>query len=143
VASTFDPSWMELPSKETWEIRRQWFESLENSFLNERASYGLSDQACALVGEVQTVFCSGAWVTVLIMAIAVIESHVGEFGYSDLNNNPTFQKLRKRRNSIVHFQDKHPGISVDQQWSDRVKLETEAKEAVNIMFGVFYSDVGT
>lgn len=138
-----DLSWLELPSKETWEARRQWFETLENSFVDERASYGVSEQACALVGEVQVAFCAGAWVTVLVMAIAVIESHIGEFGYSEWIDNPTLQKLRKRRNSIVHFQEKHPGISVDQQWSNRPQLESEAKEAVKLMFEVFYSDVGT
>ncbi|MBI2854112.1 MAG: hypothetical protein HYX87_04220 [Chloroflexi bacterium] len=111
--------------------------------MNERASYGLSDQACALVEDVQTAFCAGAWVTVLVMAIAVIESHIGEFGYPDLTNNPLFQRLRKRRNSIVHFQAKHPGITTDQQWLDRTKLEIEAKEASRLMFEVFYSDVGT
>ena len=138
-----DSSWLELPSKEAWEARRQWFEALENSFVDEHASYGVSEQACALVGEVQMAFCAGAWVTVLVMAIAVIESHIGEFGYSDLTGNSTFQKLRKRRNSIVHFQEKHPGISVDQQWLNRLQLEAEAKEAVRLMFEVFYSDVGT
>ena len=135
--------WLEHPSKEAWEARRRSFETLENSFVNERASYGLSDQACALVGEVQVAFCAGAWVTVLVMAIAVIESHVGEFGYPDLTDNPTWQKLRKRRNSVVHFQEKHPGISIDQQWLNRPQLEAEAKEAAKLMFEVFYSDVGT
>jgi len=139
----FDSSWLELPSKEVWEARRQWFETLENSFVDERASYVVSDQACALVGEVQTAFCAGAWVTVLVMAIAVIEAHVGEVGYFGLADNLTFQKLRKRRNSIVHFQEKHLGINVDQQWANRPQLEVEAKEAVKLMFEVFYSDVGT
>ncbi len=135
--------WLEYPSKEAWGARKQWFEALENSFVDERASYGLSDQACALVGEVQVAFCAGAWVTVLVMAIAVIESHASEFGYPDLTDNPTWQKLRKRRNSIVHFQEKHPGISLDQQWLNRPQLEAEAKEATKLMFEVFYSDVGT
>ena len=139
----FDTDWLELPSKETWDARRLLFESLENTFVDERASYGLSEQACALVGEVQIAFCAGAWVTVLVMAIAVVESHMGEFGYSDLTDNPALQNLRKRRNSIVHFQEKHPGISVDQQWVNRVQLESEAKEAIKLMFEVFYSDVGT
>lgn len=139
----FDTSWLELPSKENWEARKLWFESLGDSFVNEYASYGLSDQACALVGEVQVAFCAGAWVTVLVMAIAVVESHIGEFGYSDLTDNLALQNLRKRRNSIVHFQEKHLGINVDQQWSSRTQLETEAKEAIKLMFEVFYSDVGT
>ena len=139
----FDSSWLELPSKENWEARKLWFESLGDSFVNEHASYGLSDQACALVGEVQTAFCAGAWITVLVMAIAVAESHFGEFGYSDFTDNPTLHNLRKRRNSIVHFQAKHPGVGLDQQWLNRTQLETEAKEAIRLMFEVFYSDVGT
>ncbi len=138
-----ESGWLELPSRETWEARRLWFESLGDSFINEHASYGLSDQACALVGEVQMAFCAGAWVTVLVMAIAVVESHIAEFGRADLSDNPALQVLRKRRNGIVHCQPKHQSISLDQQWSDRTQLETEAKEAVRLMFEVFYSDVGT
>jgi len=138
-----DSSWLELPSKEAWEARQKWFETTENSFLDERASYGLSDQSCALVGEVQVAFCAGAWITVLVMAIAVIESHLAEFGHSDFTDNPTLQRLRGRRNSIVHLNPKHPGISVDQQWLNRIQLEAEAKEAVRLMFEVFYSDIGT
>jgi hypothetical protein len=136
-------SWLELPSKEVWEARQKWFEAMENSFVNERASYGLSDQACALVGEAQVAFCAGSWITVLVMAIATIESHIAEFGHSDFADNSTLQKLRRRRNSIVHLSPKHPGISVDQQWQNRTQLEAEAKEAVRLMFEVFYSDIGT
>lgn len=139
----FESDWLEFPSREVWEARRLWFESLGDSFVNEHASYGLSDQACALVGEVQIAFCAGAWVTVVVMAMAVVESHIGEFGRSELTDNPMLQTLRKRRNSIVHCQAKRPGISLDQQWLDRTQLETEAKEAVRMMFEVFYSDVGT
>lgn len=135
----FESSSPELPSKETWEARGHWFESTGESFVNEDASYGLSDQACQLLGEVQLAFCAGAWVTVLVMAIAVIESHAGEFGYSDFSDNTAMQRLRKRRNSIVHSQAKHSGVSLNQEWPG----ENEAQDAIRLMFEVFFSDVGT
>lgn len=148
----FNSDWLELPSKNVWDARMQWFEELESTFVDERASYGLSEQACALVGEVQMTFCAGAWITVQVMAMAVIEAHLREFVEPSMNTeklintfgpNLALDNLRKRRNRILHLQTEHPAITVDQQWSDRTKLEEEAKEAVKLMFEVFYSDVGT
>jgi len=52
--------------------------------------------------------------------------------------NPELQKLRRRRNEIVHADPDKPGLTVDEQWANRDGLEREARRAVELMFEAFY-----
>ena len=51
---------LEHPSRELWEERRQWFESVDEQCQGQ-GCYMLSEQACALTADVQSAFCAGAW----------------------------------------------------------------------------------
>jgi len=144
--------WLEHPSKESWESRQRWFEGQGESYQGE-GSYFVSEQACALIGEVQTAFCAGAWLAVIVLAMAVVDSQLREFtpGFAgstkrllmDAQVNPKLQRLRERRNAIINLDAENPAITVDQQWTNRKELEQEAKQAVELMFEAFYSDPGT
>ena len=144
--------WLEHPSDEMWESRQRWFEEVGESYQGE-GSYFVSEQACALIGEVQTAFCAGAWLAVIVLAMAVVDSQLREFtpGFTgstkrllmDAQVNPKLQQLRERRNAIIHLDAESPAITVDQQWTNRKELEQEAKQAVELMFEAFYSDPGT
>ena len=144
--------WLECPTKEKWESRRLWFEEIGESYQGE-GSYFVSEQACALIGEVQTAFCAGAWLAVIVLAMSVVDSQLREFtpGFEgstkrllmDAQVNPKLQQLRERRNAIIHLDAENPAITVDQQWTNRKELEQEAKQAVELMFEAFYSDPGT
>jgi len=68
---------LEYPNKELWESRRRWFEDLAESSAGGGA-YIVSEQACALLGEVQTTFCAGAWVAVIVLAMAVVDAQLRE-----------------------------------------------------------------
>lgn len=54
------------------------------------------------------------------------------------NANPRLQKMRERRNALVHVAPENPALTVDQQWIERDKLEVQAREAVELMFEAFY-----
>lgn len=58
---------LDHPTASTWEGRRRWFEA-ELERAQGIGSHILDEQACALVAEVQAVFCSGAWVAVVVIA---------------------------------------------------------------------------
>ena len=60
---------LEHPPRDLWEARRTWFESVEER-ARGGAAYIVSEQACALVAEVQACFCVGAWAAVVVMAMA-------------------------------------------------------------------------
>jgi len=136
------------PTEQIWEERRRWFESLEEETRGE-GNYLISEQACALIAEVQSVFCAGAWVAVIVLAMSIIDAQLRETEVPDFKDNtkklldavnadPELDWLRKRRNSLVHVNPDNPAITVDHQWSDRHKLETDARKAVKLMFEAFY-----
>lgn len=140
--------WLEQPSTELWEARRRWFDELSESLAGE-GSYFVGEQACALIGEVQTAFCTGAWVAVLVLAMAVVDAQLRETelpGFKGntqqlldaVQANPELQRLRERRNAIIHIRSDNPAITLDQQWTNRAELEQEARQAVQLMFEAFY-----
>lgn len=144
---------LEHPDEATWNERREWFENLVEQYQGQ-GSYFVSDQACALIAEVQSCFCAGAWVSVIILAVTVIdaqlrETETGDYKSStkDLLNQLGFgdeyQKLRERRNNLIHIKEDNPAITVDQQWENRDKLESEAESAVILMLKAFFSNPGT
>jgi len=140
------------PSSEQWEERRKWFENMMNKYESE-GSYLVSEQACALIAEVQSCFCAGAWISVIILAFTVIDAQLRETELPDhkgdtkkllniLGFDQKFQKLRDKRNKIIHLDTNNPAITVDEQWANRNQLEKEATEAVKLMAEAFYSNPG-
>jgi hypothetical protein len=103
---------------------------------------------------VQNAFCAGAWVAVIVLALAVVDAQLREIeapGFDgstkklleELGMNQDLQKLRKRRNAIIHIDIENPAITVDQQWLNRDELEKEARIAIKLMFEAFYVSPGT
>ncbi len=145
-------NYLEHPSEELWEARRHWFEQLSESMASE-ASYIVSDKASSLIGEVREAFCAGKWVSVLVLALAVIDAQLRETelpGFKGYTRklldaalaNPELQRLRERSNSIIRISHEDPAITVDQQWANRIQLEQEARNAVRLMFKAFYISPG-
>lgn len=139
---------LEHPSRETWEQRRNWFEQVEEQARGQ-GNYLVSEQACALTADVQATFCAGAWLGVIVMAMAVVDAALRETEVPGFNGStkelieaadadPKLQAMRKRRNALIHTDPDNPALTVDQQWSDRAHMEAEAREAVELMFEAFY-----
>ena len=144
--------YLEQPSTDIWIKRQEWVEGRLLQF-EEQGSYLVSEQACALIGEVQICFCAGAWISVIVLAFTVIDAQLRETevpGFkgdskrllSTLGFDDRFQKLRERRNRIIHIKEDQPAINVDQQWANRRELEIEAREAVELMLEAFFSNPG-
>lgn len=144
---------LELPSDIIWSDRRDWFENQVAEYQGN-GSYLLSEQACALMMEVQVCYCAGAWIAVLVLAYTVIDAQLLETeapGFDGnsaqllrhLNFSDEYQQLRLRRNRIVHLRCEQPAITVDQQWGFRKELEAEAQAAVRLMLAAFFNAPGT
>jgi hypothetical protein len=93
-------------------------------------------------------------VAVVVLAFTVIDAQIRETDLPDFQGSSKklletlgfdnrFQKLRERRNRIIHLDPNAPAITVDQQWSNRSDLEVEAREAVLLMLEAFFSNPGT
>jgi len=145
-------TYLEQPSPELWTERQSWFER-ELLDREQEGSFLVSEQGCALIGEVQMSYCAGAWVSVIVLAFTVIDAQIRETedpGFTGnskclldtLGFDERFQELRKHRNRIIHINPDAPAITVDQQWDDRDELEKEAREAVELMLEAFFSNPG-
>ena len=148
-----DPNWLECPSKEMWESRRKWLREQEELYF-VGGSYDVSEQACALSSEVENVFCAGAWVAVIVLAMAVIDAQLREIeicGFKgstkrlleELEVSEDLHRLRKRRNEIIHINVDNPAITMEMQIGNRQELEKEARDAVKLMFEAFFMSPGT
>lgn len=138
---------LEHPSNEMWEERRDWFE--QKAEPPDEGGYLLSEHACAVIADLQCAFCAGAWIAVVVLAAAAIDAHLrdaeGFTGNSrrvidEAGADPLLHTLRKRRNALIHSDPDSPAITVDQQWSERVKLEEDARFAVELVFRVLYAN---
>jgi len=139
---------LDPPSEITWSSRRAWFDDQIAEHQGD-GSYLLSEQACALMMEVQACYCAGAWIAVIVLAYTVIDAQLLETQAPGFEGNSAqllrhlefgdeYQQLRLRRNRIVHLRCDQPAITVDQQWGTRQELEAEAQAAVRLMMATFF-----
>lgn len=138
---------LEYPKKHEWHSRRFWFEGL---FDTEKRVGGfiVSEQALGLLVDLQAAFCAGAYIGVVILAAAVIDSHLKDVEGGLGGMKQTFQLsgfgaeldwLRIRRNSLVHVKDFYNStISVDAHSSERVQHEVDAKRAIALVARVLF-----
>lgn len=144
---------LEPPSTELWESRRQWFEAIMFEY-EERGTYFIGEQASALISDVQSCFCAGAWIGVIVLTFTVIEANLLEITPNAQRMRAVellklhrldgrFDALRVRRNRLVHATRDQPVVTIDDQWDNRRFLEDEARSAVELMFKAFYLDAGT
>ena len=102
-----------------------------------------------MVADLQCAFCAGAWIAVdRIGSAAAIDAHLHDAegctgsakrAIDEAGADLQLHTLRKRRNALIHSDPDRPAITVDQQWSERVRLEDDARLAVDLVFGVFYA----
>lgn len=139
---------LEVPQRDVWDVRRVWFEDL---FDIERrgGAYILGEQATGLLVDLQSIYCVGAFISVMIISCTIIDCHLREaeldasfeggiqaaFRFSRYGTELDW--LRKRRNELVHYQSTQPlPISINDQWSKRENHETDAKRAIELVANV-------
>lgn len=129
---------LERPSEEVWDERRLWFEETQARFA-EAGAKAPSEQACALMIDLQAVFCAGAWAAVAILACAVTEAQGGSKreslpGVADKD----YRWLRALRNRLSHENRNDPELTVEDQWLRRDLWEERARRAVAIACAALY-----
>ena len=140
----------EQPTASTWDERKSWFEAQLMAF-EERGSYLVSEQASALIGEVQSCYCAGAWIAVLVFAFSVIDAQLIDVVAPGFKGSAKellesqgfgqeYQSLRLRRNRIIHLRPEDAAITVDKQWRSRAELKEEAENAIMLMLSAFFAN---
>jgi predicted transglutaminase-like protease len=145
----------EPPSKQTWEQRSLWIENeLEKAEVG--MSYLASDHSTALFYDMQRAYCAGAWISVVVLAVSSIDSHLRETESGDntirtdrllrefYEGEPQeIEWLRKLRNRYVHLDMDKPFLEIDTWFTKQSQLEEDATKAIKIAIKAFFQSPGT
>ena len=132
-------------STDLWTKRSDWLSEIEQSSSHPMASYLLSDQGTLLTYDVHRAFCSGAWVSVIVLCHAAIDATIRDTELGDYTSNSKkifggdaeLEWLRKTRNRLVHVSpDTDPKLADFDVYHD--SLEPDARRAVELLFRVIY-----
>ena len=139
------------PKIDIWNSRRVW---LDNEL--EKAETGLcylvSDHSTALFMDMQVAFCAGAWISVIVISISVIDSHLRETEANDnsIGTAKLLQEfyegeeidwLRKSRNRYVHHNLEKPFLEMN-AWFNQEQLEKDAYKAMKMTIAALFQNPG-
>lgn len=135
------------PAPALWRDRAVWFQdAIEAARGDTHGAVG--DQAMALLVELETVFCAGAWVASVVLAGAIVEAQVREQGarrggggnrrfldtatlFDEAGLGEEYDWLRRERNRLLHFAEE-PYITVEMHWFRKDEFEENARRAVTL-----------
>lgn len=127
------------PRAEDWSARREQFRKFESLHAGPH-SWDAHPQAETLILELEHLFCSGAWVSTIVMAQAVVEVSLAAFNKQGLKTldflamygiREKAEWLKEQRNPVVHRHSaQDAAITLDRQLNFRESLRFDAKKAV-------------
>jgi hypothetical protein len=136
---------LELPEAALWDERRLWFEGREAAH-GQAGAVAPSEQACALMIDLQAAFCAGAWSAVIVLAAAIVEAQApadaGRRAPVPGVDAKTLRWLRGLRNRLVHEDPANPVITIEDHWLNRDKWERSGRRAVEAALDALYPAPG-
>jgi hypothetical protein len=132
---------LERPEEAVWDERRLWFEAREAACAKAGAP-APSEQACALMIDLQAAFCAGAFSAAIVLAAAIVDAQAPagaprEAGVPGVDRK-TLRWLRGLRNRLVHEDPGNPAIAIEDHWMKRDVWERRARRAVEAAFAALY-----
>ncbi len=142
---------LEYPNKESWQKRRDWVD--KELMDGERGCHFLSDHAVALFLDMQVAYCSGAWISVIVMSVSVIDAHLRETEAMDNNigtarllstyyEGEDIDWLRQLRNRYVHNNLDRPLFGMNDWFDSQVELEAKATKAIKMAINAVFQNPG-
>jgi len=120
--------------------RKKWLQNVLDEAVDKKNStlsdMNLNSRAAALMLEAMRVFCTGNWVSTLILSQATIDAALwDEDGLKGINTNKLrtdaeYVWLRNRRNTILHSVPGVTPITMHDFNLDDEGLEKDAKQAL-------------
>ncbi len=136
---------LERPDETLWDERRLWFEECEAA-RGRAGAPSPSEQACALMIDLQAAFCAGAWSAVIVLAAAIVDAQApaGADRRADVPGveHKTLRWLRGLRNRLVHEDPANPAITIEDHWLNRDAWERWARRAVEAALDALYPAPG-
>jgi len=143
----------ECPKQEVW-LQRDMF--IDNEIESaDRGGHYASDHSIALFMDLRIAYCAGAWLSVIIMSISIIDSHLRETEaddnkigtaklLSDYYTGEDIDWLRKLRNKYVHHNLDKPIFEMNAWFNNQDQWEQDATKAVKmIIVALFQNGAGT
>ncbi len=128
---------LERPSEEDWDERRLWFAE-QQAEASAGGAGRLSEQGAALMIELESCFCAGAWVASILLAAAVVDAQTLYAGFPSDSLSEERAWLRGLRNGLLHEDRSNPALTVESHWSEREEWRRKAKRAVRIALASTY-----
>jgi hypothetical protein len=133
---------------EVWRQREEWIEDeVENAMVG---GYAISDYALALFQDMSRAYCAGAWISVIIVSISIIDAYLREdIGdneiktaklLNDFYEGEDINWLRKLRNRYVHHNINKPVLDVDSYMEEQGRLEQDATNAVKMVINALFQN---
>jgi hypothetical protein len=139
-----------------WDDRYSWIRATEDQEAGEWGSILLSRHATLLSYDIETAFCAGAWVSVIVLAHAAIDATIRDIETGDYKSNSQklfgddqeLQWLRTVRNRLVHVSPADSSKALPQEAEDDVayyheSLEPQARRALRLLYRWIYASPGT
>jgi hypothetical protein len=104
----------------------------------------------------QRAYCAGAWISVVVMAVSSVDSHLRETEAGDNSigtaillkdfyegERDEIEWLRKLRNRYVHHNLEKPLLEMNAWFDNQSQLEADATKAMRIVIKAFFQNPGT
>jgi hypothetical protein len=141
---------IEYPSIAIWQARSAWFDA-QFDIEQRGGNYIIGEQATALLVDLQSMFCAGAFVSSTIISCTIVDAHLREAelgddfdggmqaAFANSASAADLEWLRRERNALVHFKpSKGPKIAVDDHYSSRFDHEAKARRAISLVASVLF-----
>jgi hypothetical protein len=143
----------EYPNREIWQKRRNWLdkelEKAETVF-----SYLLRNHSTTLFMDMLIAYCSGAWLSVVIMSGSVIDAHLRETEAMDdkigtakllteYYEGENIDWLRQLRNRYVQHNLTKPILEINDWFINQEQLELNATKANEMTIKALFQNPGT
>jgi hypothetical protein len=136
IAKPADPGVLAPPDPEAWRRRAAWFWRAHD--INARpVALPPRPRVDALVAELETVFCAGAWAATVILAWAlceIVHREAAGRGGSDEAPAADYDWLRERRNRLIHSSPGQEAVDLP----DEAELQAWAEGAVRVAFRALF-----
>jgi hypothetical protein len=132
---------MEKELLKSWQKRQEWINGeIDNAGLE---CCDACDHSIALFMDMSLAYCAGAWLSVIIMSISVIDAHLrgtealnDKLGTAKMLNDyyqgENIDWLRGLRNKYVHFKVDNPIFEMNDFFDKQEEFEKEATIAIKM-----------
>lgn len=141
----------EPPNRDIWLQREAWIDKLIED--SELGSYLVSDHSTPLFMDMRIAYCAGAWLSVVVMAVSVIDAHLRETEamdnkigtatlLKDFYTGDDIDWLRVLRNKYVHFDLEKPVLEMNHWFDNQEEMQKNATKAMEMCVKAFFQSPG-